>query len=307
MSEVKSLARGLQLLENLAESEEGLGVSDLARKYNVDKSSISRMMQTLEKYGFAERDKKGRKYILGPQVVRLSRMLLLKTPLRDTAKSYLKELVEQTGECAHLAILTQNQAMYIDQEESLSALRVATGIGTLAPLHCTALGKVFLTFSGAPINSSLNAYTIRTITNRTILEMQLDTVRKNGYAVDDEEYNEGVRCIAVPVYDFRGKCVAAVGISGPTSRLALERLYTYAQIVVGIGKKLSAKLSHDIETSNNHQWLVNSFHISICIPRSIAYLKVAMVSNMPLDNSVNGISPIILTNSERSTSLGKGN
>jgi IclR family transcriptional regulator, KDG regulon repressor len=245
MSEVKSLARGLQIIEKLAESSEGSSVNDLAEKFGVDKSNISRMMQTLAKYGFAEREKDSRKYILGPQVVRLSRLLLMRTPLRDSSKFYLKQLVERTGECAHLAILTQGQALYIDQEESQSVLRVATGIGTLAPLHCTALGKVFLAFSDGPVASNLAAYTMRTITDRSVLEMQLEIIRGKGYAVDDEEYNEGVRCIAVPVYDFRGKCVAAIGISGPTSRLTLELLHSYAQSVVEIGKMLSSKLSYD--------------------------------------------------------------
>lgn len=248
MSEVQSLARGLQIIQKLAQSEEGLGITEIAEEFGGDKGNISRMMQTLAKYGFAERAIDGRKYVLGPQVVRLSQMLLMRTTIRGSAKIYLKQLVEQTGECAHLAILSQNQALYIDQEESPSALRVTTGIGTMAPLHCTALGKIFLAFSGAKINSALNPYTPRTITDQAMLDRHLDIVREQGFAIDDEEYNLGVRCIAVPVYDYRGKCVAAIGISGPTSRLLLEQMQSTTQIVVEIGKSLSAKLS--FESSN---------------------------------------------------------
>ncbi len=141
MSEVQSLARGLQIIEKLAQSKESLSITELADEYGVDKGSISRMMQTLANYGFAEREQDGRKYILGPSVVRLSRMLLMRTPLRDTAKIYLKQLVELTGECSHLAILAQGQALYIDQEESPSALRVTTGIGTLAPSALHGFGE----------------------------------------------------------------------------------------------------------------------------------------------------------------------
>jgi IclR family transcriptional regulator, KDG regulon repressor len=243
MSEVQSLARGLQIIEKLAQSKESLSITELADEYGVDKGSISRMMQTLANYGFAEREQDSRKYILGPQVVRLSRMLLLRTPLRDTAKSYLKQLVQLTGECAHLAILAQAQALYIDQEESPYDLRVTTGIGTLAPLHCTALGKIFLGFAGVPIKQELTAFTLRTITDLVMLERHLDIVRTQGYAVDDEEYNPGVRCIAVPIFDYRGKCVAAIGVSGPTSRLSLEQMQTVASVVVQVGKSLTAKLS----------------------------------------------------------------
>ncbi len=243
MSEVQSLARGLQIIEKLAQAADGLSITELAEEYEIDKGNISRMMQTLAKYGFAEKSQESRKYILGPQVVRLSRMLLMRTPLRDSAKAFLKQLVEQTGECAHLAILAQGQALYIDQEEFSSALRVTTGIGTLAPLHCTALGKIFLAYAGAPIISELSAFTLRTITDLAMLERHLDIVRNQGYAIDDEEYNPGVRCIAVPIIDYRGKCVAAVGVSGPTSRLPLEQMQSVAQIVVQVGKALSAKLS----------------------------------------------------------------
>lgn len=243
MKEVQSLARGLQIIEKLAQSDKGLSITKLAEEFEVDKGNISRMMQTLENYGYAEREKDGRKYILGSQVVRLGRMLLAKTPLRETAKSYLKEMVEQTGECAHLAILSQGQALYIDQEESPSVLRVITSIGTLAPLHCTALGKIFLAFANEPIGAVLNSYTLRTITDREMLEHHLDVVRSQGFAVDDEEYNSGVRCIAVPVFDYRGKCAAAIGVSGPTSRLGLEQMPVVSQKVVEIGKALSAKLT----------------------------------------------------------------
>jgi DNA-binding IclR family transcriptional regulator len=245
MSEVQSLARGLQIIEKLAQSETGLSITELAEEFGIDKGNLSRMMQTLVKYGFAEREKEGRKYVLGPQVVRLSRMLLLRSTLRDTAKPYLKQLVEQTGECAHLAILTQNQALYIDQVDSPSALRVTAGIGTMAPLHCTALGKVLLAFTGEPIHPPLKSFTLRTITDQTILERHLDLVRTQGYAIDDEENYDGVRCIAVPVFDYRGKCVAAIGISGPMSRLSLEQLQDASLIVLEAGKALSAKLSFE--------------------------------------------------------------
>ncbi len=112
---------------------------------------MSRLVQTLSKYGFAEKDERTRKYFLGPQIVRLSRMALNVMPLRETAKPYLQKLVDLTGECAHLAILAKGEALYLDQAESPSALRVTTGVGTLAPLHCTALGKILLAFAGAEL------------------------------------------------------------------------------------------------------------------------------------------------------------
>jgi IclR family transcriptional regulator, KDG regulon repressor len=243
MGELQSLARGLQILEKMANAPEGIGITDLADEFAIDKGSISRLMQTLANYGFAEKDERTRKYILGPQIVRLSRAVLTHMPLRETAKPYLQKLVDLTGECAHLAILAKGEALYIDQAESPSALRVPTEIGTLAPLHCTALGKILLAFAGAPISENLQSYTFRTITDHSTIQHHIDQVKNLGYAMDDEEYNPGVRCIAVPVFDYRDRCVAAIGISGPTSRLPLENIANVVKTVQEIGQTLSARLS----------------------------------------------------------------
>jgi IclR family transcriptional regulator, KDG regulon repressor len=243
MSEVQTLARGLMILDKLAEAQDGLGITELADLFEVDKGSMSRVLQTLSNYGFAEKDERTRKYILGPQIVRLSRTVLTRMPLRETAKPFLQKLVDQTGECAHLAILAKGEALYIDQAESPSALRVTTGVGTLAPLHCTALGKILLAFANAPVAENIQSYTFRTITDPVAIQHHIDQVRNQRYAMDDEEYHLGVRCIAVPVFDYRERCVAAIGISGPTSRLPLENIANVVKTVQDIGQTLSARLS----------------------------------------------------------------
>lgn len=243
MTEVQTLARGLMILEKLAEAPEGLSITELADSFEVDKGNMSRVLQTLSNYGFAEKDERTRKYILGPQIVRLSRTVLTRMPLREMAKPYLQKLVDQTGECAHLAILARGEALYIDQVESQSALRVTTGVGTLAPLHCTALGKILLAFARAPLSDNIQSFTFRTITDPVAIRTHIEQVRNQGYAVDDEEYNLGVRCIAVPVFDYRDRCVASIGISSPTSRLPLENIANVVKIVQEIGQSLSARLS----------------------------------------------------------------
>ncbi len=243
MSEIQTLARGLQIINALADAQDGLSITELAERFDVDKGNMSRILQTLANYGFAEKASDTRRYSLGPQVVRLSRSLLTRMELREVAKPFLDELVKATGECAHLAILAQGQALYIDQAESPSALRVNTGVGTMAPLHCTALGKVLLAFANAPVAEHLVSYTIRTIVDAGTLQAHLERVRRQGYAIDDEEFEAGVRCIAVPVCDFRNRCVGAVGVSGPTSRMSLESMPRMAQAVQEIGKALSARLS----------------------------------------------------------------
>jgi IclR family KDG regulon transcriptional repressor len=243
MSEIQSLARGLKILDILGKTPDGASVTELAEYLQVDKASASRLASTLLSYGYVEKDTLTRRVRLGPQVVSLSRSVLTRLPLRVAARTFLHELMETTGECAHLAILAKEKVLYIDQEESPATLRVNAQVGTMNPLHCTALGKVLLAFGDAPIPSTLESYTPHTITSKRNLRRHLEAIRQAGYAMDDEEFDLDVRCIAVPVFDFRGKVVGSIGISGPASRLSLDRLPTLAARVVEIGKALSERMA----------------------------------------------------------------
>jgi DNA-binding IclR family transcriptional regulator len=151
--------------------------------------------------------------------------------------------MERTGECAHLAILAQGKALYIDQVESPATLRVNVQVGKSAPLHCTALGKILLAFGNGELPATLEPFTPNTITDPDELRLHLEDIRQGGYAVDNEEFDPSVCCIAIPVYDFRGKVVGAMGISGPTTRLTPEKLPELTAIVVEIGKALSSRMT----------------------------------------------------------------
>jgi IclR family KDG regulon transcriptional repressor len=243
MSEIQSLARGLKILDLLGQSQEGISITKLAETLGVDKGSASRLVSTLARYGYAEKDDVSRRYHLGTQVVSLSRSVLIRLPLREAAKLFLRQLMERTSECAHLAVPAQGKVLYIDQVESPATLRVNAQVGTMNPLHCTALGKALLAFGEVGIPTTLESFTPRTIADPEELRRHLDEVRRLGYAVDDEEFDLGVRCIAVPVFDFRGKAVGSIGISGPATRITLERLPELAAIVVEVGKALSERMT----------------------------------------------------------------
>ncbi len=243
LSEIQSLARGLRILDLLSMAEDGISIVEVGRELDIDKSSALRLLQTLANYGYAERDSATRRYRLGPQIVNLSRNMLARMPLRDQAKPFLRQLTERTGECAHLAILAQGQALYIDQVESPATLRVTTGVGTLAPLHCTALGKSLLAFNNLPLPDDLKAFTARTITDPEALRLHLEQTRRQGYSLDDEEFNYGVRCVAAPIYDYRNRVVGAIGISGPAGRIGLEQITNLAGVVMEAAHTLSDRLS----------------------------------------------------------------
>lgn len=245
MAEIQALARGLKILNLLEHSRNGMGTTEIARHLSIDKSSASRLLHTLANYGFVEQDANSSRYLLGPQLLTLGQHLLNRITLRDHARPYLHELVDKTGECAHLAILAQQQALYIDQVESTAALRVESEIGTLSPLHCTALGKAMLAFGDGRMPAELRPFTHRTVTDPSTLDAQLAQTLTRGYAIDDEEYNYGVRCVAAPVYDHQGLLVGAIGISGPAGRVTLERIDEFGKVVLDTADALSSRMGYD--------------------------------------------------------------
>ncbi len=247
MSEIQSLARGLRALDILENEREGIGITGIARRIDIDKSTASRIMRTLANYGYAEQSPRTRRYTLGPRLVRLGQSLLTRTPLRDQARPFLRELVAQTSECAHIAVRAGDQVLYLDQVEAPASLRVSTGVGTLAPLHCTALGKVLLAFGDGVLPPQLEGHTPRTISDAATLRMHLEQARRQGYAIDDEEFNDDVRCVAVPLYGLDNDLVGAIGISGPGARLSLTRIHDLAPLVQRVGQALSDRLAwrHD--------------------------------------------------------------
>ncbi len=244
MAEVQSLARGLRILDLLAQSDGGIGVSDIAQHLGVDKSSAWRLMQTLVSYGYATQDTRTKRYRTGSHIVALSYALLRDMPLRDQAKDFLYDLVNRTGECAHLAVFLQGQALVIDDIQTTATLRVITGVGRLSPLHCSAVGKSLLAFGKFPFPTDLEKYTARTITDPEMLQLDLQQTREQGFAVDDEELTIGVRCIAAPVFDFSGELLGSIGVSGPSVRVSHERLEELAEIVTRVAQELSNNLGY---------------------------------------------------------------
>ena len=244
MTEIQTLARGLQIMNQLEDAPEGLSVTFIARKLQLEKSSVSRFLRTLHNYGYVEQDERTRRYRLGARLVALGQRRLRQFTLREQARPFLRRLVDETGECAHLAVLTRGQAFYVDQVDTSASLRVSTGIGTMAPLHCTALGKVLLAYDDIQPAEELPIYTPRTITEHTELNQQLERTRELGYALDDEEYTIGVRCLAAPVRGDGGVLAGAMGISGPAARLTPGRLPGMAQIVIDCARACSDELQY---------------------------------------------------------------
>lgn len=251
MSLIQSLDRGMRILDLLAAADDGLSVTQLAAALAIDKGSASRLVQTLAAHDLAQKDPVTRRYRLGARLAGLGERYLHQSPLPEAARPHLRRLAGQTGECAHLGIHWHAQVLYVAQVESPAALRVNADVGFTAPLHCTALGKVLLAFGAAPLPAECPACTPNTLTTPAALQADLEATRARGYALDDEEFDAGVRCIAAPVYDSTRRAVAALGISGPAARMAPDALPSLAAAVIEAARALSLSLGANMEPVNN--------------------------------------------------------
>jgi DNA-binding IclR family transcriptional regulator len=224
MNVVQALLKGLRALDFIRARSGPVRATEVAAHLEIDKASASRILHTLAQAGYLEQTS-DRRFVPGTKLLPPQASQLVETlRLREDAGSLMARLVERSQECAHLAVLAGDRTLYLDAVQSQHRLRVDHPPGTMAPLHCTALGKVFLAYAGASIPRELERYTPRTITDPELLAAHLRSSTGRGYTTDDEEYTVGVRCVAAPLRDGAGRVIAAVGVSGAAARISLDIL-----------------------------------------------------------------------------------
>ncbi|WP_127015303.1 IclR family transcriptional regulator [Anoxybacter fermentans] len=244
---VQSLDRALDILEKIVEAEDGLGVTELSKSLELHKSTIYRLLATLAYRGYVRQDPKNEKYKVGIKLFELGNLALNKLELRREVRPFLEELMSRTGETIHLGILDNDEVVYIDKVESPQTIRMYSKIGKRAPVHCTGLGKVLLAYSSSEvidkvIEKGLRAYTENTITDVDAFKKHLEEIRRQGFAIDNVEHEEGIRCVAGPIFDYSGNVIASFSISGPTMRVTEEKIPDFAQLVRDYSKKMSRAL-----------------------------------------------------------------
>ena len=252
-STIQSLDRGLQLMEILSQSDTPMGLPELAEILDVDRSTVHRLLSTLLQRGYVTQDPENKRYTVGYKVISLSRRAIDGYSLRVTAKPYLSELTQETGESSNLCVPSGDNAVCIDYEASPSPLAVTNDIGIEFLYHATAGGKVLLAYmpeskrSEIIENYELTGFTPRTITTKERFINTLDIIREQGYAVDDEEHFIGVRCIAAPIRDYSTKVIAALSVSGPSTRMTLANIPEIAAITIRIANEVSQALGYNPE------------------------------------------------------------
>lgn len=239
--------RLFQTIEVLAESGP-TGLMDLAGRLELNKSTVHRILNSLIYMGYVKQNAETSKYSLTFKIWDLANQLLTQNDILDSARPHLKELVAKCGETVHLVQIDGLKAVYIDKVESqMNSVRMVSKVGKSIPLYCSGVGKALLaqmdpTDTKAIWDSSdIVAFTPHTITSFKELQESLEQVRKQGYALDDEENELGVRCIAACIKDYKGKPKYAFSISAPTGRMSDERIAELAKDVLDTRKKLEAE------------------------------------------------------------------
>jgi IclR family transcriptional regulator, KDG regulon repressor len=246
---LSSVAAAIKLLNAFSEDETEFGISDLAKRLGLAKSTVHRLATTLVADRLLEQDPLSGKYRLGIALFRLGALVRRRMDVSNEARPFLFDLRKKTNETVHLAILDGTEIMYVYYLESTQAIRMRSDLGGRKPAYCTAEGQAILAFGPSDVveravKRGLRARTPQTITDVNKLLKALQLVRQRGYAMDDEESEIGMRCIAAPIRNDSGEVVAAVGVAGPVSRLTKKTLSSFAPHVVAAAASISVRLGH---------------------------------------------------------------
>lgn len=246
---LESADRVLRVLELFSSSERNLSLSEIASRMSLPKSSVHRLLVTLVARQFIERDPATRRYRLGIRVFEIGSLVIHELGLHAAAHPIVEELAVSTGETCHLAVLSGTDAVYVYKIDGPSTIIMSSRVGGRAPSYSTSIGKVLLAWGGdeifqAVVRAGFHPYTPNTIRDPGHLAQELEAVRHAGYALDREEFQAGLSCIAAPVRDHSGSVVAALGLAGPSSRLSEDRLQELASPVMTAAQAISRNLGY---------------------------------------------------------------
>jgi DNA-binding IclR family transcriptional regulator len=244
---IQSLGRAFGILEEIARHREGIGLADLSRSVGLHNSTTFHLAKTMAALGYIRQDKESKRYRIGRPLFALAASALDEIEMVKVATPVLEDLARKTGESCHFAARMGDAIVVIARTSSPGAFQLTDRVGVVRPAHCTALGKAIL--ASLPPDElarllkrvELKPSTEKSITEIQVLMHEIDEIRRTGIAYDDGEFNLEVRCIAVPVTDFAGKVVGALGISGPIWRLPNMALKSRAKIVQEDAARLSGE------------------------------------------------------------------
>jgi DNA-binding IclR family transcriptional regulator len=242
--------RALRVLETLAQARGAVSAADVAKVIGAERSTAYRMLMTLMEAGYVVRDPRSRAYRLSHKNLALSRPLLNDEERTEMVAHCLRQISAQTGETVHYSVLERDCAVLVQRAKGSQLVTVDFQIGDRGPLHCTSIGKVLLAYQDAAdieaaIKRGLPRAARNTTTQAGALRAELRKVRAQGYAYDDFEFADDMRCVAVPVIEKDGRVTGGISLSGPASRYTLQKLRELRDVAMAAARELSGKLGGD--------------------------------------------------------------
>lgn len=251
---IKSLDRAMGVFDYLSQTQ-GKPLTMLADEMNQSPATVYRILVTLEGRGLVEFDPKEQIWHIGPRAFIIGARFLRRTSLVDRARPILRKLMEDTGETANLGIEQDGSVLFLSQVETHASIRAFFPPGTLSAMHASGIGKVLLAhMDGDRLDRllsrvTLERFTAHTIMDQMMLRQSLRHIRNAGFAVDNEEKNEGMRCIAAPVFDLNREAIAGISVSGPTSRVSADKTENLGQSVMKAARQLTLAIGGRVTPS----------------------------------------------------------
>lgn len=244
----KALEKALSLLELVSMRGQPIALAEVARVSRMPKATVHRLLGVLCSHGLLRLDRDGR-YCPGPELLVMGTAYLANVDIRHESRDLLAQLVDKTGETAHLGVLQPPSVVYVEKVESPQAVRMYSRVGSISPMHSTGLGKAMLAHAAPAVIDEalahpLEARTERTITDPEQLRDELETIRRRGFAIDDVENEIGIRCVGAPVFDHHGDLAGGISVAAPDTRLTRALADDIAPLVVDVAVELSRRLGY---------------------------------------------------------------
>ncbi len=249
---IKTVLNSLELLEAFKGEKPELGVSELSKILKLHKNKIFRLLATLEYMGYIEQDTFTENYRLGLKSLELGQSFIHHLRLLSIAKPVLKELVGKIKESAYVGVIREKNVIYLDIVEAEQVLKVASRVGNMLPIYATAIGKSQIAFESKDsieklLPDKLKAFTKNTITDKDNLFTELEKIRRQGYAIDNEELDEGVICVGAPLRDYTTHIIGGISVSAPVMRTSPEKLKNIIiPLTIEASNTISGKLGYEI-------------------------------------------------------------
>jgi IclR family KDG regulon transcriptional repressor len=247
---VQSIGRAFAIIEEIARNRDGIGLAELSKRVGLHNSTTFHLVKTMVSLGYVRQLKDSKRYRIGRPLFALAASALDEIEMMSLATPVLDDLARATGESAHFSVPMGDAVMVLARTSGPGAFQLTDRVGVVRPAYCTALGKIMLAalapdqFTRYLQRAELKAYTPKSITSVEQLAREIAEVRRAGLALDDGEFDSELRCAALPVRDFSGRVIGAIGISGPVWRLSIEALQKRARLVRPAADRLSGEFGY---------------------------------------------------------------